>query len=64
MLEERIVHFQFPSNSTSFLNHNSKDFLQNISGLFSITIIRLQHSYNFSKIMRFSFMANIKCTST
>lgn len=47
MLEERIVHFQFPSNSTLFLNHNSKDVLQNISGLFSFTIIRLQQSYNF-----------------
>lgn len=48
MVKERIVHFQFPSNSTSVLNHDSKYFLQNISGLFSITI--LQQSYIFKNL--------------
>lgn len=65
MVKERIVHFQFPSNSTFVWNHNSKYFLQYIFGLFSITII---YAYNnpiiFQKIMRLSLMANITCTST
>lgn len=64
MAKERIVQFQFPSNSTSILNHNSKYFLQNLFGLFSITIIRYNNLMIFQKLMRFSFMANIKCTST